>query len=406
MHEMGRIARENIDGVVRLERICFPEDPWSRSTLRGILVRRADTLCIGAFFEGELVGYAAAAVEDCRETHLLSIAVCPEHRHRGVGARLISALAHWGSARGSERVYLEVRSGGAAAGLYRRMGFDELGPAAFRYKDGAGAMIMARSIYPRPEVARTATALHGLLGGRIPRVGVILGSGAGWLAEGSEAGVSIRFDRIPGMEGGTVAGHAGTLVCSGDTVYLMGRRHHYQGYNGDQISLLPSALASLGTDSWLLTTSVGAVDPGLRTGDAVVFKDHVNMSGCVPSPPLAPMGSMVYSTDLRRRALRIGEAFGAPVREGTFCCVSGPAYESASEVRYLMESGVSVVSMSTVQEALELVSQGCRVLGVGLVTNEVGEGDSVHHTEVLEAHKKVMARQGAFLPELVRELGK
>jgi purine nucleoside phosphorylase len=62
--------------------------------------------------------------------------------------------------------------------------------------------------------------------------------------------------------------------------------------------------------------------------------------------------------------------------------------------------------MSTAQEALALVSQGCRILGVSLVTNEVARGGSVSHSEVLGAQETVSERLGRFLPGLVEELVK
>jgi len=70
----------------------------------------------------------------------------------------------------------------------------------------------------------------------------------------------------------------------------------------------------------------------------------------------------------------------------------------------LAESGIDVVSMSTVQEALALSSQGCEVIGVALVTNDVGSGESVSHSEVLRAQTSVRSAQGVLLRKLVQQL--
>lgn len=405
--ELRRIGTESLTAVTALEKACFPGDFWSRATLRGVLARCSDSVSVGAFVHGELVGYVSAVLEEPWEVHVLSLAVAPGHRRRGVASRLVSSVLHWGRMRGCERVFLEVRvSSERARTVYERLGFSCEGISESYYEDGEAALVMSGELSPEPEVAEMASAVRNLLKGRLPRVGVILGSGIGWLAEMDEPGFTVPYGHIPGMAGSSVEGHQGRLLVngSGSTVYLMGRRHHYQGYDGRQVAALPSALASLGVDSWLLTTSSGALAPELRTGDAVVMKDHVNLSGCVPTAPRCPVGTTVYSRRLGVRALELGQAAGIKVREGIFACVSGPAYETGSEVSLLAESGVDVVSMSTVQEALALASQGCEVIGVALVTNDVGSGESVSHAEVLRAQASVRSARGALLGKLVEKL--
>jgi len=409
--ELRRIGNESLTLVTALEKACFPSDFWSRATLRGVLARWSDSVSVGAFARGELVGYVSASLSEPWEVHVLSLAVAPGHRGRGTASRLVSSVLHWACMRGCTRAFLEVRvSSESARAAYERLGFCCEGVSDGYYEDGGAALVMSMDLSPEQEVAGIATAFRDLFDGRVPRVGVILGSGIGWLAEIDEPGFAVPYEQIPGMSGSSVEGHKGMLLVNGNgsTVYLMGRRHHYQGYDGRQVSALPAALASLGVDSWLLTTSAGAVVPDLRTGDAVVITDHVNLSGCVPAEPLRPVGPSVYSRRLGVKTVEMGFEAGMPVREGVFACVSGPAYETGSEVSLLADSGVDVVSMSTVQEALALASQGCEVIGVALVTNDVGSGESVSHTEVLRAQTAVRSAQGALLRKLVEkmELGK
>jgi ribosomal protein S18 acetylase RimI-like enzyme len=54
--------------------------------------------------------------------------VAPEARGRGVGAALLDAAITWARARKAAEVRLDVTAGdGAAARLYRRMGFVDVG---------------------------------------------------------------------------------------------------------------------------------------------------------------------------------------------------------------------------------------------------------------------------------------
>lgn len=405
--ELRRISTESLTPVSALERACFPNDYWSRTTLKGVLTRWSGSLSLGAFANGELLGYTSAVLESPREVHLLSLAVAPEHRRRGIASRLVSSVLHWGGMRGCTRAFLEtsVSSTGAEA-VYGRLGFRTEGISDDYYEDGEAALVMSRDLAPDKEVAGMAAAILETLGGRIPGVGVVLGSGLGWLAEMDEPGITVPYGLFSGAPESSVEGHKGALLVNADrsAVYLMGRRHSYQGYDGGQVSALPSALASIGVDSWLLTTSAGAVVPCLKPGDAVMITDHVNLSGCVPTPPVRPLGNPVYSRRLGAKLAELGAGMGMPVRKGVFACVSGPAYETGSEVGLLADSGVDVVSMSTAQEALALVSQGCEVIGVALVTNDVGSGDSVDHSEVLRAQDLIKAARGSLLGKLVEKL--
>mgnify|MGYP001433902331 CR=1 FL=1 len=264
-----------------------------------------------------------------------------------------------------------------------------------------------RPMWADPRDRRRA-ALAASLGSRLrarPRVGVVLGSGLSWLAEDFGVRAEIDNSNLPGMAGTALPGHPGKVIQSADgrLVFLLGRRHTYQGFDGDEVALLPGALADLGVGRWLLTSSSGAVDPDLSVGDAVVFLDHLNLSGTVPSsPPGRPANC--YRPDLRERTVELARELEASVRPGLFACCAGPEYETAAEIRLRRRMGVSTVSMSTAPEALALASQGCAVLAMSLVTNAADPEGEVSHHEVLEAQRVVSQRQGPFLRELLSRM--
>ena len=73
-----------------------------------------------------------------------------------------------------------------------------------------------------------------------PRVGVILGSGLGALADELEERVELPYSEIPGWPVSTAVGHAGTLVLGllgGVPVAVMrGRVHLYEGVGADRVA--------------------------------------------------------------------------------------------------------------------------------------------------------------------------
>ena len=84
------------------------------------------------------------------EEELLLIAVVPECRRQGIGGRLIALLFEAARTRGIARIYLEMRRGNPALGLYRKLGFEPIGerPNYYRMTNGEriDAITFGRSV--------------------------------------------------------------------------------------------------------------------------------------------------------------------------------------------------------------------------------------------------------------------
>ena len=89
---------------------------------------------------------------------------------------------------------------------------------------------------------------------------------------------------------------------------------------------------------------------------------------------------------------------------GTYCFVSGPAYESRAECRFLRMIGGDSVGMSTVPEVVAAKHCGMKILGLSLITNKVvvnpGESNHANHEEVLQA----VEASGKFVEGIVKEI--
>ncbi len=100
--------------------------------------------------EEEFAGFVLAWVV-LGEVQILDMAVSPQHRLRGGGARLLQELLTEAVGEGAERAFLEVRRDNhPAQALYRRAGFEEVGSRKGYYKDGCDALLFQCCLLPEP----------------------------------------------------------------------------------------------------------------------------------------------------------------------------------------------------------------------------------------------------------------
>jgi purine-nucleoside phosphorylase len=249
----------------------------------------------------------------------------------------------------------------------------------------------------------------------VPRAGVVLGSGLGpALGDAIEEDASLGFADLAGFPPPGVPGHAGRLVLGRlagvPVAAFFGRVHFYEGHGMDVPALLPRVAAALGADTMVLTAAVGGLVPGEPSGTVVVLRDHLNLMGVAPlrgwrypdGMPAFISTQQVYDAALGDLALERAAALGIASSAGVYAAMSGPAYETPTEVRFLQQAGATVVGMSMVPEALPAVALGMRVLGLCSLTNAFGE--HVEHEEVVRVSNETAIAVGRLLVDLFPRL--
>lgn len=249
------------------------------------------------------------------------------------------------------------------------------------------------------------------LGGRSPKVAIILGSGLGHLADELEDAVRVPYAEIPGFPQPSVAGHKGELVAGTleDTPILVqsGRFHLYEGHSADVAGLPVRVFARLGVRTLIVTNAAGGVRPTFRSGALMLIADHVNLMFRNPliGPVLDgeerfPDMSEPYDAGLRALAREAAREAGIALEEGVYVGLLGPSYETPAEIRMLQRLGIDAVGMSTVPEVIVARARGMRCLGFSTITN-LAAGISptkLSHAEVLEVGHEV----GRALATIVR----
>ncbi len=149
-------TREDIGRVVYINRECLPEN-YPVYFFKELLDRYGKAFYVAVSPSGEVVGYIMNRVEwkpgfFCktllRSLHVVSIAVLPDHRGKGLGYALMAYGLRAGREEyGCRETYLEVRvSNQPAISLYEKLGYRIVKVLAHYYLDGEDAYLMARGL--------------------------------------------------------------------------------------------------------------------------------------------------------------------------------------------------------------------------------------------------------------------
>jgi purine-nucleoside phosphorylase len=265
-------------------------------------------------------------------------------------------------------------------------------------------------MYELIEQARAAVAARMEIA---PKVGLILGSGLGALADEIAESVVVAYSDIPGFHEPKVPGHRGELavgLLEGQPVaVLRGRFHFYEGYTMQEVTFPVRVLRALGCETLIVTNAAGGLRPEWQVGDIMRVADQIFLPGMAGHHPLSGPNddrlgtrfpAMVggFENELVGLARSVAAEQGLTLREGIYCMLSGPSFESAAELRMLRGWGADAVGMSTAPEIIVARHGGMRVLGFSLITNlALPDGAPANHEEVLEAGEAAKPRFGRLI---------
>jgi ribosomal-protein-alanine N-acetyltransferase len=126
--------------------------PWSMAEIAKLMENPAVFAIVSRNADPQGFAMAWAAAGDAE---LLTVAVIPEARRKGVGASLVSAVSVSALVRGSASMHLEVAEDNLAArALYAKLGYEEAGRRHAYYAGEGGSIdaIVMRRTLPRPVV--------------------------------------------------------------------------------------------------------------------------------------------------------------------------------------------------------------------------------------------------------------
>ena len=155
MFRLRKFIINDLETVTRINQTCLPENYTDFFFID--LARRFPETFIVAEENGEVVGYIMCHIEVglsnfglgglTKKGHIVSVAVMPEHRRKGVGEALVTKAIEGMRLYGAKQCYLEVRmTNEEAIKLYKRLGLEVTRTIRSYYADGEDACVMSRKV--------------------------------------------------------------------------------------------------------------------------------------------------------------------------------------------------------------------------------------------------------------------
>lgn len=254
-----------------------------------------------------------------------------------------------------------------------------------------------------------------------PKIGLVLGSGLGGLANSVENAVIFPFKEIPNWPVSTIQGHAGRLLIGTlfgkPAMVMQGRIHYYEGYSMGEVTFPIRVMQRLGVSTLILTNAAGAISPEFVPGDVMLITDHINMVGMSGLNPLRgpnleefgerfPDMSQPYDRELVKLAEKAAQEKGIAYHKGVYICLSGPSFESPADLRFMRIIGADAVGMSTVPETIVARHGHTRVLGISGISNKANLDGSTEttHEEVLAAGEVIVPKLTGIIQGVIEKL--
>lgn len=263
------------------------------------------------------------------------------------------------------------------------------------------------------KIKNTTSSIRTRIGDISPKVGIVLGSGLGQLAERIIDPIYLPYDQIEGFPQSTVQGHAGRFVFGKlggvEVVCMQGRFHFYEGYKIEDTVIGVRVMGLLGIEVLIVSNAAGGVGEGFKVGDVMIICDHINM---LPNPLIGknedhwgtrfPTMNNAYDKKLIELAHHCAKQTDMKLTEGVYLASSGPSYETVAEYKFFKIIGAHACGMSTVPEVIVAKHMGIKVLGFSVITNAPFDVTPyTDHDEVQMVANTAAKKMGSLIEKIV-----
>jgi ribosomal-protein-alanine N-acetyltransferase len=153
--KLRKFVPDDLQSVMQINRVCLPEN-YTDFFFIDLHQRFPETFIV-AEENGKVIGYIMCRIEVglsnygfgglIRKGHVVSIAVLPESRRKGVAQAVINRALEGMQYYKAKQCFLEVRvTNEAGISLYKKLGFEITRTINGYYSDGEDAYVMTKRI--------------------------------------------------------------------------------------------------------------------------------------------------------------------------------------------------------------------------------------------------------------------
>ncbi|MCQ2609762.1 MAG: purine-nucleoside phosphorylase, partial [Lachnospiraceae bacterium] len=151
-----------------------------------------------------------------------------------------------------------------------------------------------------------------------------------------------------------------------------------------------------------------------KPGNIMLINDMVSLF--VPSPLIGentneigerfPDMTYVFDEEIQEKVRKVAKEKGVDVKEGIYCQLKGPHFETKMDIKVLRQLGVTSVAMSLGIEAIAAHHMGMKVCGLSMIVNYAAGmlDEKISHEDIMQMTKKASKDVLILLENLIKEI--
>ena len=244
-----------------------------------------------------------------------------------------------------------------------------------------------------------------------PLIAVVTGSGIKLFPDISPS-FEIRYNALPiwsilDSSEDHIKGHEGKLklfnINNKYVLVFSGRQHLYEGLDITRVVINIKIAHELGVKNIIVTNAAGGINKKFKAGSIMLISGFINFMqpterGVIDSIVQKPK---IVNTKLMRLVQKITRS---KIKKGIYAGMSGPTYETYSEIKLLRLIGADAVGMSTIPELICANSLGMQYAGISVISNLWSTRHKPTHEKVLQNVQKANNRLNKLIINLLESI--
>ncbi len=229
-----------------------------------------------------------------------------------------------------------------------------------------------------------------------PKIGIILGSGLNKFSE-ELSSTSLLYEDDSSFHSIKVLSGK---IDKTEIVLFSGRRHFYEGYSQEKILENVGIAGKLGVNFLIITNAAGGLNTDFRVSDLMLITSHLNFLNKIFP---AKSNKNYYDKGIIESVRNLSIQEKIILRFGSYCCTSGPMYETKSDIRFLAKCGIDAIGMSTIPEIMYASKLGIKTLAFSCITNLLTENSATitDHEDVIAAGENAYANFSGLIKKII-----